>query len=137
MEDCIFCKIVNGDIPCFKIYEDENYIAFLDISQFVPGHTLIVPKQHYKYIWDVEDIGEYFKFAKSIADHFQSLGYQYVDTLTLGRMIPHAHIHLVPHNNKGNDWEKALSGIGDLQDNESRKPTIEGLKEIHEEFKID
>ncbi|OGC46671.1 hypothetical protein A3J98_02670 [candidate division WS6 bacterium RIFOXYC1_FULL_33_10] len=137
MDDCIFCKIVRGEIPCYKIYEDEKFLAFLDISQFTKGHTLVIPKTHYRFIWDVEDMEGYANTVKKLCIHFtQKLGFQYVDTLSMGRMVPHAHIHLVPHNNNENDWEKALSTIGDLQDDVERRLTQEQGKEIAEKFTL-
>lgn len=120
MDDCIFCKIANGEVPCYKIYEDDNYFAFLDLSNFTEGHTLVVPKKHYRFVWDVEDIEGYFKAVQKIANHFRDdLKYTYVDTLTFGRMVPHAHVHVIPHNSDNKDWEKALDGIGELQRSDS------------------
>jgi len=68
MDNCIFCKIVKGDIPCYKIYENDKFLAFLDISEFTPGHTLVIPKKHYRFIWDVEDIEEYASVIKKICN---------------------------------------------------------------------
>ena len=128
MDDCIFCKIVKGDIPCFKIYESDEYLAFLDISHFVDGHTLVIPKKHYRFFWEVEDVGGYFKFVSEICNHFtKDLGFKYVDTLTFGRLVPHAHIHLVPHNGDIDEWKNSLERIGDMQKDESRRLTkVEG-----------
>ena len=64
MLNCIFCKIINKEIPCTKIYEDENFLAFLDINPLSPGHTQIIPKKHYRWVWDIENIGEYFEVVK-------------------------------------------------------------------------
>ena len=64
MDDCIFCKIAKGEVSSFKIYEDDNYFAFLDISNFTPGHTLVIPKKHYRFVWDVENIEGYFKVVQ-------------------------------------------------------------------------
>ncbi len=138
MEDCIFCKIVNGDIPCNKIYEDDNYLAFLDISNFTEGHTLVIPKKHFQFVWDIEDISGYFKVVQKIANHFRNdLGFKYVDTLTFGRMIPHAHVHIVPHNSDNKDWEKALEGIGELQSSSSnRRLCAEEGERIANKFKL-
>jgi histidine triad (HIT) family protein len=111
MDDCIFCKIVAGQIPAFKVYEDDNYLAFLDISHFTEGHTLVIPKKHYRYVWDVEDIGGYFEVVKKITDHYRTLGYKAIDTLTFGRKVPHAHVHIVPNNGDDPEWDKALHGL--------------------------
>lgn len=109
--DCIFCKIVAGEIPCYKIYEDDNYLAFLDISQFTEGHTLIIPKIHYRFIWDIPQIEGLFKVAQKITINYQSLGYRYVDSLSFGRQVAHAHLHLVPHNGDASEWNTALKSL--------------------------
>ena len=137
MDNCIFCKIVKGDIPCYKIYENDKFLAFLDISEFTPGHTLVIPKKHYRFIWDVEDIEEYASVIKKICNHYtHDLDFKYVDTLSMGRMVPHANMHLVPHNNNENDWEVALQTIGALQDDESRRLTPTRGKEMEERFSL-
>lgn len=121
MTDCIFCKIVAGEIPCYKVYEDDEFIAFLDISQFVEGHTLLIPKKHYQFIWDVDNIAGMSEVAKEISNHYKSLGYEFVDSAIFGRDVPHAHWHLIPHNDDNNDWKKALSEIGAMQKDSSRR----------------
>ena len=137
MDDCIFCKIVKGEIPCYKIYEDEDFLAFLDISQFTRGHTLVIPKKHYRFIWDVDNMEGYGRAIKKICDHFnKNLGYKYVDTLSLGRMVHHAHMHIVPHNGEGGEWGVSLKKIGDMQQDESRRITHKEGEEIMEEFKL-
>jgi histidine triad (HIT) family protein len=137
MDDCIFCKIIKGEVPCFKVYEDDNYLAFLDLSNFTEGHTLVVPKKHYRFVWDVDDIEGYFNVVKKISNHYRNnLGFAYVDTLTFGRMIPHAHVHLVPHNADSVDWEKALEKIGELQGDSTRKLSKEKGEEIANKFQM-
>jgi histidine triad (HIT) family protein len=111
--DCIFCKIINGDVPSYKIHETNEYLAFLDISQFTEGHTLCIPKEHYEFIWDSPDIGEYFGFVKKVGEHFLEIGYTFADTLTMGRDVPHAHVHVIPHNGDSKGWNRALQGIGE------------------------
>lgn len=137
MDDCIFCKIVKGDIPCFKIYENDEYLAFLDISHFVDGHTLVIPKKHFRFFWEVEDIEGYFKFVSDICNHFtKNLGFKYVDTLTFGRLVPHAHVHLIPHNGDNEEWREALNGIGEMQKDESRRLTKEKGEELSKKFSL-
>lgn len=134
--DCIFCKIVKGSIPSYKIYEDENYLAFLDISQFTRGHTLVIPKKHYRFVWDIEDINGYYLIVKKIANHYKNqLGFKYIDSLVFGRMVPHAHTHLLPHNGDDKDWDKALEGLEYFHNPERRLSTDEGIK-ILNEFKL-
>jgi len=137
MDDCIFCKIVKGEIPSYKIYEDDEFLAFLDISKFTRGHTLVIPKKHYRFVWDVENIQGYAKAVKKVCEHFnKDLGYKYVDTLSFGRMVPHAHMHLVPHNNGEGGWEEALTSIGKMQLDETRRLTPKEGERVAKEFKL-
>ena len=95
--DCIFCKIVKGEIPANKVYEDEDFLAFLDINPFNPGHTLVIPKKHYRWVWDVDNAGQYFEVVKKIAKVLQkSLEAKYVVSGIAGIDVPHAHIHIIP-----------------------------------------
>jgi histidine triad (HIT) family protein len=136
MTTCIFCKIITGDIPCLKIYEDQNYLAFLDISQFTPGHTLVVPKTHYRFVWDHPHIGEYYQVIQKIADHYRKVGYEFVDSLVLGRMIPHAHVHLIPHNDEVSDYRKIISGFDSLINDPSRHPSSEVGSQLVAKLKL-
>lgn len=95
--ECVFCKIVAKQIPAFVVYEDEKFLAFLDINPLNPGHTLVVPKQHKRWVIGVEDFGAYWEVAKKIAlAAIKALGAEAVNFLTLGFRIEHAHIHIVP-----------------------------------------
>jgi histidine triad (HIT) family protein len=97
MENCIFCKIVAGEIPCYKIYEDADFLAFLDIQPFNPGHVLVIPKKHFRWVWDVSNVGSYYELAAKIAlAQKKALNTDYVVSLVMGQQVPHAHIHLVP-----------------------------------------
>lgn len=97
MNDCIFCKIVKGDIPSYKIYEDSDFFAFLDINPLNPGHTLVIPKKHARWVWDVENVGDYYEVAKKIALAMKkAFETDYVVSLVFGEEVPHAHIWLVP-----------------------------------------
>lgn len=102
LDNCIFCKIAKGEIPSIKIWEDEKYLAFLDVNSITPGHTLLIPKSHTDYIFDLED-GEYCeltKNAKKIATKLKSkLNSKRIGLIVEGFLIPHVHIHLVPINN--------------------------------------
>jgi len=97
MTDCLFCKIVAGEIPCQKVYEDDKFLAFLDIKPQSPGHTLLIPKTHYRWVYYVENYSEFWEKAREIAfqlkDKYQA---KFISFLTLGDEIPHAHIHLIP-----------------------------------------
>ncbi|MGC9341932.1 MAG: HIT family protein [Bacteroidales bacterium] len=97
----IFTKIVNGEIPSYKIAEDENYYAFLDINPLAKGHTLVVPKTEVDYIFDVEDelLAGMMVFAKKVALAIdQVMDCKRVGIAVLGLEVPHAHIHLIPIN---------------------------------------
>jgi len=138
MDDCIFCKIVNGDIPCFKIHENDDYLAFLDISAFVDGHTLVIPKKHYRFFWEVDEVGGYYKFVSEICKHFtEELGFKYVDTLTFGRMVLHAHVHLLPHNNENEELKSAFQPIYEMQHDENRRLDKEEGERIRKEFALE
>lgn len=134
--DCVFCMIVNGEVPSFRIHESDDFIAVLDISQLTEGHTIVIPKVHYKTIWDVPDIGGYFEVVKKVGNHYRGLGYKYVDTLTFGRMVPHAHVHVVPHNGDSEDWKHALRVIGEFQQDSSRYPSQKEGEKLVEKFKL-
>ncbi len=99
MENCIFCKIVSGDIPAKKTYEDENVIAFLDIHPKAPGHTLLIPKNHHRWFLDLPDI-EYtdlFKVAKTLGQKLkEEYDADYIRLGIVGTDVPHVHVHLIP-----------------------------------------
>ncbi|GHS88019.1 HIT family protein [Bacteroidia bacterium] len=98
----IFSKIVNGEIPCYKIAEDDKFFAFLDISPLAKGHTLVVPKQEVDYIFDLNDVdyATLLLFAKKIAKAMkQAITCNRIGVAVIGLDVPHAHVHLVPLNN--------------------------------------
>jgi len=99
----IFTKIINGEIPCYKIAEDENFFAFLDIRPVVKGHTLVVPKKEEDYIFDLDDItlSGMMLFAKKVSKALQQVvPCQRIALMVLGLEVPHAHIHLLPIQNE-------------------------------------
>lgn len=99
MENCIFCQIVAGESPAYKIYEDHDYLAFLDIYPKVVGHTLIIPIIHYRYVWDMPQPGDLLTIARKLVRHFEPLlKTQIFYTQTLGELVRHAHFHLLPQN---------------------------------------
>jgi histidine triad (HIT) family protein len=98
-QDCIFCKIAKGEIPCTQIYEDENFLAFLDIHPLASGHTQIIPKKHYRWVWDVPNAGEYFEVARKIAlAQKKAFGADTIRSQIYGDEVPHAHIWVWPAN---------------------------------------
>ncbi|MBY0473253.1 HIT domain-containing protein [Patescibacteria group bacterium] len=101
MENCIFCKIVAGDIPSTKTYEDEDFIAFLDIHPKAPGHTLVVPKAHFAWFLDLPDelSDKFFRVARTISAQLKNeTSADYIHLSIVGKDVPHAHIHLIPQN---------------------------------------
>ena len=97
----IFTRIINGEIPCYKIAEDENYFAFLDISPLAPGHVLVVPKAEVDYLFQLDDdvLAGLMVFAKKIALAIEkAVVCERVGVAVIGLEVPHAHIHLVPLN---------------------------------------
>ncbi|MGL5682740.1 MAG: HIT family protein [Marinifilaceae bacterium] len=101
----IFTRIVNGEIPSYKVAEDEKYYAFLDIAPLKKGHTLVIPKQETDYLFDLtdEELAGLMVFAKKVAKAIeQVVPCQRVGVAVLGLDVPHAHVHLVPMES-GND----------------------------------
>lgn len=97
MENCIFCKIVKGEIPSEKVYEDENFFAFLDIHPLNPGHTLLIPKKHFQWVDDYEPFCDYWETARKLSRTIKStLNPMLVSYVVYGLGVPHAHIHLIP-----------------------------------------
>src|SRR5690554_3076905 len=100
----IFSKIIAGDIPSYKIAENDNFYAFLDINPMAKGHTLVVPKQEIDYIFDLDDelLGEMILFAKRVSLAIEkAINCKRVGVMVIGLEVPHAHIHLVPIQNEG------------------------------------
>ena len=97
----IFSRIIAGEIPCYKVAENEKFFAFLDIAPLAKGHTLVVPKREVDYFFDLEDdeLAEMVVFAKQIAKKIKATtGCKKVATVVVGLEVAHAHIHLVPMN---------------------------------------
>lgn len=97
----IFTKIVSGEIPCYKVAEDENYLAFLDISPLAIGHVLVIPKVEIDYIFDMEDelYTGLMLFAKKVSKAVRkAIPCKRVGVAVIGLEVPHAHVHLVPLN---------------------------------------
>lgn len=100
----VFSKIIKGEIPSYKIAEDENYYAFLDINPMVKGHTLIVPKQEIDYLFDLdnETLAGMMVFSKKVAEAiYKAVPCKRVGVMVLGLEVPHAHIHLIPLQKEG------------------------------------
>ena len=97
MGDCVFCKIVAGVLPAYRVYEDERYVAFLDIRPLVKGQVLVIPKKHCRWVWEVENFGEYWEVARKVAEKVRhGMVADFVSFLTVGMEIEHAHIWIIP-----------------------------------------
>ncbi len=100
-EQSIFSKIIAGDIPSYKVYEDDNTLAFLDIYAVIPGHTLVIPKNQVEFVWDLDDADYHalMSTAQKVARRLrQELAVSYVGEKVIGVDVPHAHVHLIPFN---------------------------------------
>lgn len=109
----IFSKIINGEIPCYKVAENDKFFAFLDINPVNMGHTLVVPKKETDYIFDIDDsdLAEMIVFAKKIAKAMKAaIPCRKIGVTVLGLEVPHAHIHLVPLVQEGDmDFKHKIS----------------------------
>lgn len=111
-QNCIFCKIVNGEIPAYKVYEDEHVLAFLDISQVTKGHTLVIPKNHHKDLYELptEAAEKIFsvvpKIANSIKKSFNPIGLNLLNNNgeAAGQTVFHYHLHIIPRYGKGDGF---------------------------------
>ena len=105
MEDCIFCKIINGDIPCMKVYEDDVCLAYLDINPDSDGHTLIIPKKHYKDIYDIpnDTLSHIYDISKKIMDMLKEKlgcdGFTLLQNNGSIQEVKHYHLHIKPYYN--------------------------------------
>ena len=127
----IFSKIVAGEIPCYKIAENDKFFAFFDISPLVPGHTLVIPKKEEDYIFDIsdEDLAEMMVFAKKIAVAIKkAIPCRKVGVAVIGLEVPHAHIHLVPMQKEGDlDFKREKMHPTEEQFKEWQKKIVENL----------
>ncbi len=103
-KDCIFCKIVAGELPSHRVYEDERHVAFLDINPFSAGHTLVCPKRHGETLWDMEEheIAEVFKVASKVsmgvvgATHADGFRIMQNNGEAANQAVAHIHVHVIP-----------------------------------------
>lgn len=131
MSDCIFCKIINGEIPAAKVYENEHVFAFLDISQVTKGHTLVIPKIHKENVFELtSDIAKNIfeavpAIANAIKTEFQPIGLNVLNNNgeEAGQSVFHFHMHLIPRYGKGD-------GFGAVWKTHDSEYTSEDLKAI-------
>lgn len=109
-KNCIFCKIVAKEIPSHVVYEDKDFLAFLDINPQSPGHTQVIPKKHYRWVWDVPNAGDFFEVAKKIAlAQRKAFNTDFILSRIIGDEVPHAHIWVFP-NDKVKGDKKDFAG---------------------------
>lgn len=131
MSDCIFCKIINGEIPSAKVYEDEDVYAFLDISQVTKGHTLVIPKAHHANVYELpEDVaGKLFavipKITNAVKKAYNPIGLNLLNNNgeAAGQTVFHYHLHIIPRYGKGD-------GFGAVWKTHNNDYTPEQLQEI-------
>ena len=121
MENCIFCKIVRKEIPSEVVYEDDNFLAILDINPRAPGHVQVIPKKHYKWVWDLPEsgeagvptIGKYFEVVQKIAKAMQkAFGAELIRSQVFGDEVPHAHVWVWPNiDGDGKNFSENASKI--------------------------
>lgn len=111
-DDCVFCKVVNGELPSHKVYEDDEFLALMDINPVAPGHTLVIPKTHYRWVWDVPNIGGYFEVVRKVARALQNTFGQVeeIHSRVVGEEVPHAHVWLYPNPTRAEGAKKDLEG---------------------------
>ncbi|MDL1971073.1 MAG: HIT family protein [Candidatus Desulfofervidaceae bacterium] len=127
MPDCIFCKIVQGEIPATKVYEDSQVLAFMDINPLNKGHTLVIPKRHAETIWEIspEDLTSVIQVAQKVALAIEKglnpdgLTVVQLNKKAAGQVVPHLHIHLIPRfENDGltiSKWEPVPGDMDEIK----------------------
>lgn len=121
MNDCIFCKIVKREIPAYIVYENDNFLAFLDINPTSPGHTQVIPKKHYRWVWDVPNIGEYFEVVRKIAKAQQkAFNTEWILSKIVGEDVEHAHIWVFPASPAGGPNKEIKAELKDFETNKNK-----------------
>lgn len=123
----LFTKMIEGEVPCHKLYEDERFLAFLDIKPINPGHALVIPKKEVDYIFDLEDdlLKDIMPVAKKVADAIRkSVSCKRIGIMVAGLEVPHTHIHLVP-----------IHSVGDLNFSNASMATQEELTSVAEKIR--
>lgn len=113
--DCIFCKIINGDIPCYKVYEDDLVLAFLDVNPKANGHTLIIPKKHTLDLETIDNdtlihiMDKVRKIKKILEDKLDCTGLTLVQNNGAPQEVKHFHLHLIPYYNEDNNLQEVTT----------------------------
>lgn len=131
MADSIFTKIIKGEIPSFKIYEDDKTLAFLDIHPITEGHTLVIPKKQVEFVWDLDeaDYQALMATCKKVARHLrEKTGHELVGEKIEGVDVPHTHVHLIPFSDI-----KDYRNIAD----QSAEPDFAALEKVARRLRMD
>lgn len=128
MDTCIFCRIVKGEIPSLKVWEDDQFLAFLDIFPYKKGHTMVIPKKHLPYVFGIDDqeLADYIIATKKVADLLKKTFKPKsgkVGSIIYGLDVDHAHIHLIPIDRSGD-----LSPANKHPITEEEKTAIDQIK---------
>jgi histidine triad (HIT) family protein len=106
MKDCIFCKIVAGEIPAHTVYEDDTFLAFLDIHPQTSGHVQVIPKAHHRWVWDVPEYDAYFEVVRKIAlAERTAFSTDWILSRIVGDEVPHAHVWVFPGETEGDKMD--------------------------------
>jgi len=133
MEDCIFCKIVKGEIPSYKLFENEHVLAFLDIMPASEGHSLVIPKKHFENLMDVpeKELEETMKIVQKVAKavmkatHAEGFNVIQSNYRAAGQVVPHLHFHIIPRNeDDGNHFHLNHGNLG----KEQAEKTVKEIK---------
>ena len=133
MKDCIFCQIVSGDIPCYKIYEEEKVLAFADINPISSGHTLIIPKSHAENIWEIgdDDLAAVHRVSRRIAGAMRSalapdgIAFLQLNGRAVNQLVMHYHLHLIPRKSDEpaltmTEWELVPGDMQQIEETAGR-----------------
>ncbi len=123
VENCIFCTIVEGKIPSYKVQEDHAFLTFLDIRPLNPGHCLVISKEHYRWVWDVPNVGEYFEVVKKVANALRRVfGTEWIVSVIFGEAVEHAHIQLIPRfADDGHGGSINMAAVKKINDEQMRE----------------
>lgn len=135
MQDCIFCRIVRGELPSEQVYQNDAVLAFLDIAPIAPGHVLVIPKQHYATLWDVPDhlapeLNQVLRtVGQAVLKATQATGLNVVmnNYASAGQVVPHAHWHLIPRR-EGDGLLQVVQG--EYESSHSMREMAEGIRRV-------
>ncbi len=131
--DCIFCKIANREIKSNIIYEDESAVAFLDISQTTPGHTLVVPKKHFQTIWEIDDT-TFLNCIPMLAKHIkETLGAEGINVVNnsgviAGQTVNHVHFHIIPRYSINDEFQIKFGNSSEISDSNKLELLMQKLE---------